>query len=645
MASWRRESETYSGRARHGARHAAPARPDSAAPASAAAASASPSPSSSVTPWYLRVLRAPVTYVIIVMGIVRVIFGNAMGLLFIANQFYDDALLMNYSLPSHYTTPDVYSLSKAMSFPWFIDLCHELHINLAVGISLLWVAAALAAYGAAWLLTSGNAWVAGFVYVYVLFCPSAFESWCGMRIYRNAILVPSYALVFSLAIMLLAMIFGNTARNATVIVVSVLLGLALSFTYYIADNGSWITYSLAVAAVLAVIFAIRNFRRRKVVGNAENAGNRGTAVAVARLVAALLAVCIPFATLVAATAAYKAVNKRFFGVAQINTRTAGEAGGFLNRLYVIDSPWRTDEIWAPNDAIHQAIDASPTLRKYPELCNDLLHSPWEEPSADPDGTSVHGDLLAWSIKWAMIASGTWESEAQSEALFHDVNAELDAAFANGTLKKTDRIMITDGVGGLYPSELDADFLEIFRATCFGNIRLRDYAPGAQASMADSTDPGQLKVANAAAVMTLLPYVDGTKDTSAMTAHRTRMNSIATAIFTVYRAVNLALMILVAAVALLGLVAMIVRCARRRHIPGMAVLAWVVMLGMVGIAAAYSFSVAWFSQYIAHPFAQGIVNYYSLGNVALFAMCAMCAMAFVAQMLGSRGMLRDAAAEA
>lgn len=580
-----------------------------------------------ISPWYRCILQAPITYVIVVLGIVRVIFGNAVGMSFRAAEYYDDALLINYALRTHYTMPDVYSLAKNMSFPWFIDLCYVLHINLAVGISLLWVVAALAAYAAARILTNGNVWIAGFVYVYVLFYPSAFESWCGTRIYRNSILAPSYILVFSLAIAVLVMIFCNVSRNVAIIVTSVLLGFALSFTYYISDNGSWLTYSLGAAGVLAVFFAIRNFMRR-----ADSDEERHTAKATTRLVASLLSVCIPFATLTVATAAYKAVNNRYFGVAQTNTRTGGEAGGFINRLYRIDSPWRTNEIWAPNDAIHQAIDASPTLRSHTKLCDRLLHSPWEEASSEPDGTSARGDLHTWGLKWAMVDSGTWKSERQSEALFHKINSELDAAFADGTLKKTDRITITASGGGFYFSDFDAYFLDLFRTAFLGNIQLREYTPGALPSTVDHTDSGQMKVANAAAKLSRLPYVDGTNDSATMAEHRARMNSVTKVVFAVYRVVNVMLAVLIVAVTLVGFAAMIVRCVKRRHIPGIAVLAYVVMLGLIGISVVYSFSIAWFVQFVTHPYIPTIVNYYSLGNVALFAMCAMLAMTVTIRML-------------
>lgn len=364
-----------------------------------------------------------------------------------------------------------------------------------------------------------------------------------------------------------------------------------------------------------------------------------TAKAATRLVAALLAVCIPFATLTVATVAYKAVNNRYFGVAQINTRTGGETGGFINRLYRIDSPWRTNEIWAPNDAIHQAIAASPTLRSHTQLCDRLLHSPWEAASSEPDGTSARGDYNTWGLKWAMVDSGTWKSERQSEALFHKINSELDAAFANGTLKKTDRIMITASGGGFYFSDFDAYFLDLFRTAFLGNIQLREYTPGALPSTVDHTDSGQVKVANAAAKLTRLPYVDGTKDSAAMAEHRARMNSVTKVVFAVYRVVNVMLIILIVAVTLAGFAAMIVRCVKRRHIPGIAVLAYVVMLGLIGISVVYSFSIAWFVQFVTHPYIPTIVDYYSLGNVALFAMCAMLAMAVAIQMLETHGVKR------
>ena len=100
-----------------------------------------------------------------------------------------------------------------------------------------------------------------------------------------------------------------------------------------------------------------------------------------------------------------------------------------------------------------------------------------------------------------------------------------------------------------------------------------------------------------------------------------------------------LIILIVAVTLAGFAAMIVRCVKRRHIPGIAVLAYVVMLGLIGISVVYSFSIAWFVQFVTHPYIPTIVDYYSLGNVALFAMCAMLAMAVAIQMLETHGVKR------
>ena len=590
-------------------------------------------------PWCLRVLCAPVTYVIVALAVVRVIFGNAMGMWFAPNQDYDDALLMRYSFPSHYTSPDIYSLAKSMAFPWFIDVCHVLHINLAVGISLLWVMAALAVFFTIRMVTNGNLWISGFGYAYVLFCPTAFEAWCGTRMYRNCILAPSYILVFALAVAVLMMIVGNGSRNASLIMVSVALGFVLSFAYYIADNGTWIVFSLAAAAALAAIVAVFKFFHSDMPahgGASPNGGNRGASRG-RRLVAALIAICIPFATLAVATAGYKAVNKRFFGVAETNTRVEGELGGFIERLYRIDSPWRTNEIWAPNDAVHQAMDASATLRAQTSMCQYLLHSPWAQESDEPDGVSTHGDLMTWGLRWALDQSGTWKSERQVSDLFHVINGELDEAFANGTLKKTDRIMITSEMGGFYPQEINGDFVHLFLSLYNGNILLHGYTPGAK-----STDGStKQELADSASYITRLPYISGTGEYSGMSEHWDRMNSIAAKIFAVYRVINVLLVVLIAGVSVLGLVAMIVRCGKKRHVPRLAALSYLAMLGLGGVSVAYSFSIAWFVQYVVHPYSYRIDNFYSLGNVALFVMCAVLATAFVTQMLKTRGIMRPA----
>ena len=250
------------------------------------------------------------------------------------------------------------------------------------------------------------------------------------------------------------------------------------------------------------------------------------------------------------------------------------------------------------------------------MCQYLLHSPWAQESDEPDGVSTHGDLMTWGLRWALDQSGTWKSERQVSDLFHVINGELDEAFANGTLKKTDRIMITSEMGGFYPQEINGDFVHLFLSLYNGNILLHGYTPGAK-----STDGStKQELADSASYITRLPYISGTGEYSGMSEHWDRMNSIAAKIFAVYRVINVLLVVLIAGVSVLGLVAMI---------------------GLGGVSVAYSFSIAWFVQYVVHPYSYRIDNFYSLGNVALFVMCAVLATAFVTQMLKTRGIMRPA----
>ena len=112
----------------------------------------------------------------------------------------------------------------------------------------------------------------------------------------------------------------------------------------------------------------------------------------------------------------------------INTRTGGEIGEFFHNLLLIDDQNKSDLIWIPLSTVEKAWEVSPTLQKHPELLENwkLIFDP-------------HGDSNAWTLRNALNNSGLYNDEKSTSDFFHQVNNEINEAFENGELNKTNKI--------------------------------------------------------------------------------------------------------------------------------------------------------------------------------------------------------------
>ena len=124
--------------------------------------------------------------------------------------------------------------------------------------------------------------------------------------------------------------------------------------------------------------------------------------------------------------AYKGSNLYFGGVYETNTRTSGESGQFVEYIYKIGSNDRTNSVWAPYDAIEKAYQASETLQNHPELIETIYTSNWV--GGDIKSNPIQGDFLGWVLKDEIYEIGTASNQAEKEAFFGNVNAELSEAF-------------------------------------------------------------------------------------------------------------------------------------------------------------------------------------------------------------------------
>lgn len=88
-----------------------------------------------------------------------------------------------------------------------------------------------------------------------------------------------------------------------------------------------------------------------------------------------------------------------------------------------------------------AWNASPTLQSRQDLFENWTHSPWAQENLEKN--PLNGDTNAWSLRDALAASGLYGDEESTADFFHKVNSELEEAFENGDLNKSDKIFISN----------------------------------------------------------------------------------------------------------------------------------------------------------------------------------------------------------
>ena len=394
---------------------------------------------------------------------IRIFFSRLTGVWFPTNQHFDDELMISYAnFYQHFINhSEIFNetLIKNIGFPVFLNLSGEIGLVYTDALSLLWFFAALLSvvlFYKVTEITKKSVWL--MIYAFVLFTPAAFDSWCGTRLYRNAVLAPLYFIVLNMTAIIFVKHFDSVKINLLKFFpYQVALGLFLTLTFYVKEDGVWI---LAVLIFVLIVCLIKNLLQKN--------------FSIPYKFFHLCILILPLIIFWCGTNFYKDINYKYFGVREINTRTEGEVGKFVKSVYKIKSDERTGKIWAPADAVQKAFDASETLKNNPKLRDAVFYSPWFRNNIFEN--QIHGDFLGWVLLTAVRDSGTCTTLAEQENYFKKVNAELDAAFANGTLEKDSKIQLVSSMGG-------RSFIEILKLSklviqAYGiHISLYEYIPG------------------------------------------------------------------------------------------------------------------------------------------------------------------------
>lgn len=373
----------------------------------------------------------------IILAIGRIALGKALGNFMFVDGTYDDWLFVEYSdLKTHFAYPNADSLLKNMSFAVFLWIIEHSFLDWNTGISLLWILAAACCWLMVWRLST-NKWLSFGGYVYILFAPAAYDIQM-LRIYRNAIIAPVLIILFALMIVSVYESWNQEPSWSLFLVESLAGGLVFTFAYYIKEDGFWLMAVGMVWLVICLMGWIRQFLK-----------GRKSRKLVQRGIIGLVCLCITPASFGLLTNAYLGANESSFGVGLINSRTEGAMARWINDVYQIESSQQDWYCWAGYDAIEKAFDASPALSQYPQLKDSVLHSSWFDGGSQP----IYGDFLGWVLHTSLQENGMSENDPAVQQLFEQAALELEQAFEEGTVQKSDKIFLTSSAGGRTLSEV------------------------------------------------------------------------------------------------------------------------------------------------------------------------------------------------
>lgn len=545
--------------------------------------------------------------ILLILALLRLILSLRIGNYFDCTQFYDDALLMNYTdLSDHFQSPNIWSLVKYMGYPVYINILHFLHINYTLGLALTWIISSLLVFRMAELYFK-NSIISITSYTYVLFLPTAFEMVTSARMYRNSIILPFVIIVFSIMLIDIYHAYNNDEKWYVKFFRKFILGFVFLLTYYIKEDGLWILCCMLFFSIIELIGVI--IKNRKVIQN---------------LLIYALCICLPFAIFLCGTNVYKSINYKYFGVSYLETRNGGEIGKFVANVYKIKSENRTSVVWAPADAIEKAFDVSPTLQSVEGLENDILHSDWYQ--QDIYTNPIQGDFLTWVLRTSLNKLGVWESEKQINDLFKKANSEIESSFENGTLEKDNRIQLLSSTGGYTFSEI-LDLKKLVKASLYNHIEINMYIPGAQLGKTDDAE-----MCDFASKITGISYFKDYDERNSDDLNKT--NDLIQRIFSIYRVVNF----LLVAICVLNILFILFRLVIYKRMK-VKILKYMkndlinlfFIFVLSGITICYAFAISWFSYFLFYKEVTIWLNFYtiaipgflsflfifSIGNLSIF----------------------------
>ena len=378
----------------------------------------------------IKVNTKVIWIVVVLLSILKVAITFRIPVAIYCAEKSDDNLMFQYAesiLDGHWLgTYNNLTLVKGISYPIFLVLCNLLMIPYSIGMALLNIAGAtvfVKAIGKK--LPNRN--IRFVIYLLLIYSPVQFAYWISQRTYRMSLIPDMLLLIFGF---MLGMFFRKEESIKTLIPWSIGAGVSLAFFWYIREDSIWIAPFVGAIIFLMILYFVFIQKERK------------------KLIQKILITLIPIACVLLTTVGICVINHHYYGMYTTNDRSGTEFAKMMSNLYLIDDEKAPDDVWISDQMLEEAMQASPTLALAKNEIEKNMKA-WEK-----DGP-IPGDLVAWVLRNAVQEYGYYTDAISTNNYYHKVNQELQAAFANGTLKKDHSLHFSSQAAGISTDKIPA----------------------------------------------------------------------------------------------------------------------------------------------------------------------------------------------
>lgn len=299
-----------------------------------------------------------------------------------------------------------YTFTKGPGFAIFLAVCYRLHLPYIFTLTLGYSLACMIFCSAFTHIFSSKKYVFA-IYLLLLFNPVSFCSTVLQRVYRNGL-----GLILTLCVFggLLHMYFSiGKEKKRPLFLWSVFTGLSLGFLWITKSDTIWL---LPFTGTICLVMAVRLVVKLKTRGLIR-----------------CVCLCVPFLGILLCVAGVKFLHVQRYGIPSIDCYDA-----VMEDLTHIKSEQEMDKVPLSRKQLKEIYKISPTLAGVSDRLEKSMDSHNDYDTNPRDG-EVEAGWLGWALINGFMEAGVYNSSESVNEFYRNVYAELEAAFADGRLKR------------------------------------------------------------------------------------------------------------------------------------------------------------------------------------------------------------------
>lgn len=302
-----------------------------------------------------------------------------------------------------------YTFMKEPGFAIFLAVCYRLYLPYIFTLTLGYSISCMVFSSALVNIFSAKKYVV-MIYLALLFHPISYCSTVLQRVYRNGLGVVLTLVVFGGLLHLYFSISRERMREP--LLWSVFTGIALGYLWITKSDTVWILPF--TGTVCLVMFFLLIAKRREL-----------------KILPRCLCLVFPFLGILLCSSMVKLLNVQRYGASSVEYY-----GAVMEDLTHIKTGRVDEKIPLTRKQLRGLYEISPTLASV-RVDLEIAMSDHNEYDTNPYDGEVEAGWLGWAFVKGFLEAGVYEDCEKANAFYKNIYEELEAAFADGRLKRAD----------------------------------------------------------------------------------------------------------------------------------------------------------------------------------------------------------------